>query len=114
MLVRQHAWQELTEESPSAAVRFRCSDRRRRCLGHHDAAVPIRPHNGRDQPAHYVGFHPMKTFVFAALVFTAIFWDTTAIALRQAPQEHLTMKEVSAGWSMTETMAAPDLSINVW
>jgi hypothetical protein len=56
----------------------------------------------------------MKTFVFAALVFTAIFWGTTAIALRQAPQEHLTMKEVSAGWSMAETMAAPDLSINVW
>jgi hypothetical protein len=24
------------------------------------------------------------------------------------------MKEVSAAWSMTETMAAPDLSINVW
>jgi hypothetical protein len=56
----------------------------------------------------------MRKFVFTALVFTAIFWGPTAGTLRQAPQEHPTMKAGSAAWSMTETMAAPDLSINVW
>jgi hypothetical protein len=56
----------------------------------------------------------MRKFVFTALAFTAIFWGSTAGALRQARQEPPTMKEVSAAWSMTETMAAPDLSISVW
>jgi hypothetical protein len=56
----------------------------------------------------------MRRFGFTALAFTAIFWGSTAGTLRQALQEQPTMKEVSAAWSMTETMAAPDLSINVW
>ena len=56
----------------------------------------------------------MRKFVFTALAFTAIFWGSAAGTLRQAPQEHPTTKVVSAAWSMTETMAAPDLSINVW
>jgi hypothetical protein len=56
----------------------------------------------------------MRKFVFTALAFTAIFWGSTAGTLRHAPQEPPTMKEVSAAWSMTETMVAPDLSINVW
>jgi hypothetical protein len=56
----------------------------------------------------------MRKFVFTALAFTAISWDSTVGALRQARQEHPTMKEVSAAWSMTETMAAPDLSTDVW
>mgnify|MGYP003623051959 CR=1 FL=1 len=56
----------------------------------------------------------MKKFVFTALAFNAIFWGSTAGTLRQAPQERLTTKEVSAAWSMTETAAAPDLSISVW
>ena len=56
----------------------------------------------------------MKKLVFTALAFTAIFWASTAGTLRQAPQEHPTTRQVSVAWSMTETMAAPDLSINVW
>ena len=56
----------------------------------------------------------MKTFVFTALAFTTIFWGSTAGTLRQAPQERPTTKEISAAWSMTETVAAPDLSISVW
>jgi hypothetical protein len=34
----------------------------------------------------------MRKFVFTALAFTAIFWGSTAGTLRQAPQEHPTMK----------------------
>ena len=56
----------------------------------------------------------MKKFVLTALAFTAIFWGSTAGTLRQSPQERLTTKEVSAAWSMTETVAAPNLSISVW
>jgi hypothetical protein len=56
----------------------------------------------------------MRKFVFTALAFTAIFWGSAAGTLLQVPQEHPTMKEVSAAWSVTETMAAPDLSTNVW
>jgi hypothetical protein len=56
----------------------------------------------------------MKTFVFTALAFAAIFWGSTAGTLRHAPQERPTAKEVLAAWSMTETVAAPDLSISVW
>jgi hypothetical protein len=76
-------------------------------------------HSGRPSQAYLrdegqdLGFRPMRKFVFTALAFTAMFWGSTAGTLWQAPQEHPTMKEVSAAWSMTETMAAPDLSINV-
>jgi hypothetical protein len=56
----------------------------------------------------------MKKFVFAALAFTAIFWGSTAGTLRQSSQERPMTKEVSAAWSMTETVAALDLSISVW
>jgi hypothetical protein len=56
----------------------------------------------------------MKKLAFAALAAVAIFWGTAAIAVRQSPQEHLTMKEFPAAWSMAETVATPDLSINVW
>jgi hypothetical protein len=55
----------------------------------------------------------MNKFAFAALA-AAIFWGSTATAWRQSPQEHLTRKEFSAAWSIAETVAAPDLSINVW
>jgi hypothetical protein len=56
----------------------------------------------------------MKKFVFMALAFTAIFWGSAAGPLRQGPQERATTKDVSAAWSMTEIVAAPDLSISVW
>jgi hypothetical protein len=56
----------------------------------------------------------MKKFVFTALAFTAIFWGSTAGTLRQSPQERATTRDVPAAWSMTETVAAPDLSISVW
>jgi hypothetical protein len=56
----------------------------------------------------------VKRFVFAALAVNAIIWGSAAGTLRQSPQEHLAMKDVSAAWSMTEPMAAPDLSIHVW
>ena len=50
----------------------------------------------------------MKTFLFAALVFTAIIWGTTAAALRQSHQEQLAAEETGpeSGWSITETGAA--------
>jgi hypothetical protein len=48
----------------------------------------------------------MTKFVFAALVVTAIIWGTTAAALRQSPQDHLTMEEVAADWAMTDVGAA--------
>jgi hypothetical protein len=53
----------------------------------------------------------MMKFVFAALAFTAIVWGTTAAALRQSPHDHLTMQEIAADWSMTETGVAPDWPI---
>ena len=55
----------------------------------------------------------MKTFLFAALVFTAIIWGTTAAALRQSQQEQLVMEQTGpeSGWSITETGAAPGWSI---
>jgi hypothetical protein len=56
----------------------------------------------------------MRRFAFTALAFTAVVWGSAAGALRQAPQEHPTMKEVSAARPMTEIMAASDLSISVW
>ena len=34
--------------------------------------------------------------------------------VRQVPQERAPTKDVSAAWSMTETVAVPDLSISVW
>ena len=49
----------------------------------------------------------MRTVVLAALAVNAIIWGSMAGTLRQSPQEHLTV-------AMTETVAAPDLSINVW
>jgi hypothetical protein len=56
----------------------------------------------------------MKKLVFAALAFTAIIWGTAGGTSRPSRQEHLTMQEVPAAWSLTETAAAPDPSINVW
>jgi hypothetical protein len=53
----------------------------------------------------------MKTFVFLALVAVAIIWGTTAGALRQSPQEHLTTDDIAADWAITETGAAPGWSI---
>jgi hypothetical protein len=47
----------------------------------------------------------MRTFVFAALAVNAIIWGSAA---------GLATKEVPAAWSMTEPVAAPDLSISVW
>ena len=55
----------------------------------------------------------MKRFVFAALAVNAIIWGSMAGILRQ-PAERLAVKDVSAAWSMTEPVAAPDLSIHVW
>jgi hypothetical protein len=56
----------------------------------------------------------MRTFVFAALAVNAIIWGSAAGALRQPTQERLATKEVQAAWSVTEPVAAPDLSISVW
>ena len=58
----------------------------------------------------------MTMFVFAALIVTAviaIFWGTLAVALRQSPQEQVTMEETGpeADWSITETGAAPGWAI---
>jgi hypothetical protein len=47
----------------------------------------------------------MTIFVFAALIVIAlaIIWGITAAALRQSPQEQVTMEETGAapGWSIT-------------
>jgi hypothetical protein len=56
----------------------------------------------------------MTTFVFAALIFTAvivIFLGTAmAVALRRSPQEQVTMEATGPGsdLSITETESAPD------
>jgi hypothetical protein len=52
----------------------------------------------------------MMKFVFTALALAAIISITTA-ALRQSPQEHLTMEEIATDWGTTETGAAPDWPI---
>jgi hypothetical protein len=49
----------------------------------------------------------MKMFAFATLAVTAIICGFAAGTLRPSPEEHLTV-------ALTETVAAPDLSINVW
>jgi hypothetical protein len=53
----------------------------------------------------------MTKFVFTALAVTAIIWGTTAAALRQSPQKHLTTEDIAAEWAITETGAAPGWSI---
>ena len=58
----------------------------------------------------------MTTFVFAALIVTAvvvIFWGTMAVALRRSPQEQVTMESTGPGsdLSITETESAPDWPI---
>jgi hypothetical protein len=53
----------------------------------------------------------MTKFVFAALAVTAIISITSIVALRQSPQEHLTLEEVATDWAITETGAAPDWPI---
>ena len=55
----------------------------------------------------------MKRFVFAALAVNAIIWGSMAGILRQPAQERLAVNDVSAARSMTEPVAAPDLSIHV-
>jgi hypothetical protein len=54
----------------------------------------------------------MTMFGFAVLIVTAviaIFGGTRTVALRQSPQEQVTMEETGpeSGWSITETGAAP-------
>jgi hypothetical protein len=44
----------------------------------------------------------------------AIKCGSAAGTLRQSVKEHLAVKEVSAAWSITEPLAAPDLSVHVW
>jgi hypothetical protein len=56
----------------------------------------------------------MRLFVLAALAVNAIIWGSAAGTLQQSTQGRLAMKEVSAAWSRTEPVAAPDLSIHVW
>jgi hypothetical protein len=48
----------------------------------------------------------MTLIVFAALIVTAVIaltWGTMAVALRQSPQEQVTMEETvpESGWSIT-------------
>jgi hypothetical protein len=52
----------------------------------------------------------MKKFVFTALTVTAVIWATTSGAFQPAPQEQPTEDE-TAGWSITESGAAPGWSI---
>ena len=57
----------------------------------------------------------MTMFGFAVLIVTAviaIFWGTL-VALRQSPQQQVTMEETGpeADWSITETGAAPGWAI---
>jgi hypothetical protein len=56
----------------------------------------------------------MKRLVFATLAVNAIVWGSAAGTLRQPTQAHPAMKDVPAAWSMTEPVAAPDPSVNVW
>ena len=56
----------------------------------------------------------MKRLVFAARAVNAIIWAATAGAVRPSTHERPAMKDVSAAWSMTELVAAPDLSVHVW
>jgi hypothetical protein len=52
----------------------------------------------------------MKKFVFAALTVTAVILATTSGALQPSPQGQLT-EDGAAGWSITESGAAPGWSI---
>jgi len=56
----------------------------------------------------------MKRLVLAALAVNAIIWAATAGAVRPSTHERTAMNDVSAAWSMTELVAAPDLSVHVW
>ena len=56
------------------------------------------------------GFRFKKTF-FSALAVNVIIWGVTAGT--SPPQDRLTMEEITAGWSMTETEPASDWSISV-
>ena len=56
----------------------------------------------------------MKRLVLTALAVNAIIWAATAGAVRPPAHERPAMKDVSVAWSMTEPVAAPDLSVHVW
>jgi hypothetical protein len=56
----------------------------------------------------------VKRLVLAALAVNAIIWDSTAGTVRPSTHERPAMKDVPAAWSMTEPVAAPDLSVHVW
>ena len=56
----------------------------------------------------------MKRFVLAAVAANVIIWASAAGTLRPSTPERPAMKDVSAARSMTEPVAAPDLSVHVW
>jgi hypothetical protein len=65
----------------------------------------------RNDRSRRAGFRFKKTFVFAALAVNVIIWGVAAGT--SPPRDHLTMEEIAAGWSMTETEPASDWSISV-
>jgi hypothetical protein len=56
----------------------------------------------------------VKRFVFAALAVNAIIWAAAAGTVRPSTHERPAMRDVRTAWSMTEPVAAPDLSVHVW
>jgi hypothetical protein len=64
----------------------------------------------RNDRSHRAGFRFKKSFVFAALAVNVIIWG---VAAGTSPPRDLTMEEIAAGWSMTETEPASDWSISV-